>query len=226
MTTPALVFDVGSTLIHPDFSTMRDWLAARSPVRASVHDIEYAFRRAISGDIFSAANGTAAEAMHFFQLAGCPPDSIDQWPSWWREIVRSGGAGSWLYTCVYPETREILRELSASGFRLIAASNSDGTLRDELLRFQLLEFFEAIFDSHDLKIEKPAPAFYRHVLANIGCPRCVHIGDDLIKDVLGPMSSGFNAALLYDPADVYPGAPASMKVRRLCDVTDALRRVS
>lgn len=224
MKAPLVVFDVGSTLIHPNFSNLRDWLDRKSAAGTPVATVEYAFRRAIAGDTFSGESEAVGQAHLFFTLCGCHEEDASAWEAWWEEIVQSGGAGSWLYASLDSEALLTLQLLRSSGCRLAAASNSNGTLRLELSQFGLLELFEDVFDSADLGTEKPAPEFYRAVLNALPpADRNVHVGDDLIKDMIGPVVAGFQQAVLYDPARIYRGLPRGATISSLSALARTLR---
>ncbi|MBI3704972.1 MAG: HAD-IA family hydrolase [Rhizobiales bacterium] len=225
MSDTLIVFDVGSTLIHPNFSVLADWVAQRANAYTDVDVLERAFRRALSGDLFS-INDYTRQADAFFTACGCGRSSRELWPAWWEEVVLAGGANSWLYTSVDVDAKETLNRLKNVGCRLIAASNSNGTLRAELDSFGLTDFFERTYDSADVGSEKPAPEFYDTVLNSSDAAVCVHVGDDLIKDFIGPLAAGFHRALLYDPADVYGGVPLRAKVRKLPEIGVVLGLVS
>ena len=221
MIRPLIVFDVGSTLIHPNFSTLADWLADRAIVRVATDIVERAFRQALAGDPF-AFNDHNHQADTFFRLCGCSLSQHAFWPAWWEEITQAGGAGSWLYAIVDVDANAVLEQLKLRGYRLVAASNSNGTLHEELDSFALLKFFEATYDSADVGSEKPAAEFYAHVRRSSNAMTRIHVGNDLIKDFIGPLTSGFQRALLYDPADVYVGLPPGAKIRRLSEIEGAL----
>lgn len=221
MIRPLIVFDVGSTLIHPSFSTLSDWLAERANARVAADIVERAFRQALAGDPF-AVNDHSRQADAFFTICGCSCSQRALWPAWWEEIVRAGGAGSWLYRLVDVDAKAVLERLRSLGYRLVAASNSNGTLRAELDSFALMDFFEATYDSANLGSEKPATEFYTRILRSSDATTCVHVGDDLVKDFIGPLAGGFQRALLYDPADIYVGLPGSAKIHRLSEIEGAL----
>lgn len=221
MIRPLIVFDVGSTLIHPNFSILANWLVNRANTRVAADVVERAFRQALVGEPF-AINDHSRQADTFFTLCGCSYSQRALWPAWWQEIVRAGGVDSWLYTSVDVDAKAVLERLRSHGVRLVAASNSDGTLRAELDSFTLIDFFEATYDSTDIGSEKPATEFYARILRSSEATTCIHVGDDLIKDFVGPLASGFQRALLYDPANVYVGIPHRVKVHKLTEIEGAL----
>jgi HAD superfamily hydrolase (TIGR01549 family) len=216
-----IVFDVGSTLIHPNFSALSDWIATKIHVNLMTGVLERAFRRAIAGDAFS-INDHRRQADTFFTLCDFGGSGREFWPAWWEEVVQAGGANSWLYTSLDMDAKATLQRLKTIGCRLVAASNSNGTLRAELASFGLADFFEETYDSMDLGSEKPAPEFYTSVLHSSGAKSHVHVGDDLAKDFIGPLDAGFQRALLYDPVDVYVGLPLRSKIHKLSEIEGAL----
>lgn len=221
MTAPLIAFDVGSTLIHPDFATLAAWLAEKSGVDLEPGIVERNFRQAIAGDPLE-LNDDECQARLFFTRCALPASTRHCWRAWWDEIDRAGGAGSWLYSSVDPEAGIVLEGLRNAGCRLVAASNSDGTLREELQSHDLLRFFEATFDSTDMGHEKPSAEFYRTILRTAETTVTLHVGDDLIKDFVGAIAAGFRRALLYDPARVYCGLPSIARIHRLSEINRAV----
>jgi FMN phosphatase YigB (HAD superfamily) len=214
MEPPLLVFDVGSTLIHPDICALADWLAGKTGIAVAQDLVERAFRKAVSGDPF-ASGDEDRKGNAFFTLCGSPDSQRGHWQSWWREVVQAGGAGSWLYSLVDPDAEAMLGRLKSRDCRLIAASNNDGTLRTELEGHGLASFFEATFDSTDLGFAKPQAEFYAHILSATGAPISIHVGDDLVNDYIGALAAGFDRALLYDPANIFLGLPPGARIGRL-----------
>ena len=220
---PVVVFDIGGTLIHPDFLALRAWTVAKITAHVSTQVVERAFRLAIAGDVFARPGGEIqTQASCFFSKCACPPSMSPLWAEWWKEIVDSGGVGSWLYRVLDPEAIGTLFRLRQLGCSLIAASNSDGTLQAELRSHGLLELFDQIYDSADLGVAKPASAFYERVLRTTRAGAAVHVGDDLIKDVIAATAAGFRRTILYDPASIYEGVPSHVRIRRLSEIPAAI----
>lgn len=223
MITPVVVFDIGGTLIHPDFAALREWTVERTEADVSTTVIERAFRLAVAGDVFAPPGSEIqTQATRFFSFCGCPLASSRLWIGWWKEVVASGGVGSWLYRVLDAEAVATLLRLREQGCRLIAASNSDGTLEAELRSFGLLELFDEVYDSALLGVEKPSPAFYGRVLRNFPSGAFMHVGDDLIKDVVGASAAGFHRVFLYDQAGIYEGVPLHVRIRHLSEVPTAI----
>lgn len=223
MTSPTIVFDVGGTLIHPDFEKLRDWVTQKIACNMSVLQVENAFRLAIAGDIFKlVSDENKNQAMRFFTALSCPANLGQHWDAWWSEVVDSGGDGSWLYTVLDADAVSTLVRLEEFGCRLIAASNSDGTLEAELRSFGIRHHFDALYDSTILGVAKPSHEFYESILQPLRSSFVVHVGDDLIKDVVAASAAGVNRALLFDPSDIYRGVPTHVKVHRLSEIPAAI----
>ena len=81
-------------------------------------------------------------------------------------------------------------------------SNSNGSVEDILNNLGLGLYFDHIFDSHIVGIEKPDPGFFRYALEtlNASSETTLHIGDMYHVDVLGAWGAGIGAVLL-DPYD-------------------------
>lgn len=218
---PLIVFDVGSTLIHPNFGTLADWLAGRTGIAVAQDQVERAFRQALAGDPF-AVGDEDRKGEAFFTLCDCSVSQRGHWHSWWQDIAQAGGAGSWLYCLVDPDAAPMLERLKSRDCRLIAASNNNGSLRAELEGHGLASYFEATFDSTDLGFAKPQTQFYAHILYAAGARTSVHVGDDLINDYIGPLAAGFDRAILYDPANIYLGLPSGAKIGRLSELDSLL----
>src|SRR5437588_6027199 len=88
---------------------------------------------------------------------------IDNARELWLKICQAGGHGSQLYTELDPDAQDVLSTLRDMGCKLIAASNSDGTLRDELEHFSLAKHFDVIVDSYDIGVEKLDRRFFSQV---------------------------------------------------------------
>ena len=219
-----VIFDVGSTLIHPDFVVLADWLQDSTGFRRSAEEVERAFRVAVNGDLRRpVSSAQREEGRTFFSFLGLEQELEEcRIDACWAEVNRGGGEGSWLYTVLDPDAVSVLSDLKQGGCTLVAASNSNGTLRAELRSFRLLDFFDEVYDSALLGTDKPARQFYMRVLANSTGRWTLHVGDDLINDCIAPAACGFHQVLLYDPLDLLPGLPRYLKIQRLPEILDAM----
>jgi len=181
--------------------------------------VERAFRLAIAGDVFTASGmEIETQAARYFSLCGGQRVHRRRWTGWWREIIAAGGVDSWLYKIVDPEAAATLAHLRELGCRLVAASNSNGTLAAELRSFGLLEHFCEVHDSTLIGAAKPSLTFFEHVLRSCCSGSVFHVGDDLIKDVVAAAPASFRCAILYDPSGIYGGIPPHVRIRRLSEL--------
>ena len=98
-------------------------------------------------------------------------------------------------------TVDILEALHAKGTPLYALTNwSAETFPRTRPRFSFFERFRHIAVSGELKLAKPDPAIYRHLLGVIGAPAqtCVFV-DDADKNVAGAKSVGMQALRFESP---------------------------
>ncbi len=111
---------------------------------------------------------------------------------------------------MYPDAAPVVKELKKRGYRVGLISNtvSPTMLPAELKAVDILDDFEVVIMSAEVRIKKPNPEIFR-----IGCEKaeiapekCVYIGDQPNRDVEGPRKSGFAGVILlkteaYDPED-------------------------
>lgn len=181
-----------------------------------------AFTYALEADqrALPAGDRLARQGQEFLRLLN--PEricGIDNARELWLRICQAGGYRSPLYTELDPDAEDVLSALREMGCKLIAASNSDGTLKDELGHFSLAKHFDLIVDSYDIGMEKPDPRFFSHVLSlisqEVGDAESWYVGNDLIRDIVGSLMAGFNRAVFYDRTNAYPGFISSYRLTRL-----------
>jgi FMN phosphatase YigB (HAD superfamily) len=122
----------------------------------------------------------------------------------------TGPGGIRLDQPVYPEAAEMIRYLrDAHGILAILSSNNLPTepRRPALEAAGLVDYFDAVLLSTDLSCGKPDPVFYGKVLAAArqitgGCEPwdIVHVGDNPMTDVAGPIQHGMRAVWKTDNA--------------------------
>jgi len=120
-------------------------------------------------------------------------------------ILGAPGQTQRLWSRVLPGIPEALSRLVDAGFRLVAVSNSDGTVESGLRDQDLRRFFGPVVDSARVGYEKPDPRIFEHALRVSGAEpeTTLHVGDLYDADVLGARAAGIHPALL-DPFDDWP----------------------
>lgn len=225
---PIIAFDIGSTLIHPDMGVLSSIIGIeatdtnrRRLARAFTYALEADQRVLPDGDW---ATRQGHELLRLLDLGD--QNSVTKARDVWLKIHDAGGSGSRLYTELDPDAHRVLTALRNGGCRLVAASNSDGTLRAELEQFGLDKYFEYFIDSYDIGVEKPDSQFFAHIMALFSKDQLEatwYVGNDLTRDVLGALMAGFRHAVLYDRADAYPKLKIGYRLRRLVELLPLVR---
>ncbi len=117
------------------------------------------------------------------------------------ELLQSGhplfaATNATLYDDVVPT----LQRLRDAGFKLGIVSNWDTPLDPLLERLGIVDYFDAIVASHDVRVrsEKPDPDVFNYALAAVGvsAEETVHIGDTYEADIIGARNVGIRPILL------------------------------
>ncbi len=134
-------------------------------------------------------------------------------------IWRSGSA-----LRLFPDTLDALEALHVPGYRMAVISNWDDTLETALRSTGIRKYFEKVFCSYSLGIEKPDPAIFRCALREMAVEACDawHVGDSMDSDVEGAMAAGIRP-ILIDYFGKYDSAPLGVPLARsLSDVVRIL----
>jgi putative hydrolase of the HAD superfamily len=110
----------------------------------------------------------------------------------------------------FPDTVPALRELRAAGLRLVAASNWDVSLHEQLERTGLRALLDGAVSSAEAGAAKPDPAILVRALQIAGAEpaHAWHVGDDVEADVGAARAAGVQPVLL--DRDGAAGAPAGV----------------
>ncbi len=93
-----------------------------------------------------------------------------------------------------------LTALREAGFRLLVSSNWDQRLYSILRQLKLEPYFDHVFLSTELGVEKPAEEFYNEITARLEADpvSMLHIGNSPANDYKPALRSGWNALLLHN----------------------------
>lgn len=137
------------------------------------------------------------------------PDKLNE------RYVEHLGEGNFLL----PGALEVCRRLSET-CKLVLVTN--GLHKAQTRRFQTSEiapYFSGLFISEDLGCDKPDPAFFDAVLADLNNPpRCqlLVVGDSLSSDIQGAANAGLDACWLNPKGAARPqGLPIAYEIRAL-----------
>jgi putative hydrolase of the HAD superfamily len=111
------------------------------------------------------------------------------------------------------DAKQVIFELDKRGYRLGIISNVITTqeIPDWLEADDLSQYFKSVVLSSVLGRRKPDPEVYWEAARRIGVPpeKCVYVGDNPSRDVIGTRNAGFGMViLLMAPEDVEKDPPA------------------
>jgi HAD superfamily hydrolase (TIGR01509 family) len=198
--------DAGGVLIHPNFDRVADALGRRGVAASgeSLRRVEPQAKRDLEDPSFIRSSDDDSRGLVYFatvlRRAGI---EIDDRVREALSELRAYHAAQNLWETPDHGLIPFLERLTARGLRRVVVSNANGTLHAHFDRLGLSGYFDAIFDSHLEKVEKPDPRFFEIALERSGSRRetTVHVGDFFEIDVVGARRAGLDAILL-DPADV------------------------
>ena len=99
-----------------------------------------------------------------------------------------------------PDVNHVIQELDRRGYILgiIANTITETEIPDWLEQENLARYFKAVVLSSQLKIKKPDPEIYWEAARRVGVEpaRCVYVGDNPIRDVVGTRRAGFGMVIL------------------------------
>jgi putative hydrolase of the HAD superfamily len=193
----------------------------RSPLKLAPRTVIFDYGEVIS---FSPSQ---ADRAAIEQLAGVDPDKF--WASYWAHrpgldlavegvraywaaIAADTAAGwddgriyqlwvadlrSWM--SVNPATVDVLADLKAGGTRLALLSNAGPDFGSYFRHGILGEYFDACYVSGELKMLKPSPAIYQHVVADLGIsPADAVFIDNRADNVTGAEELGITGHVFTD----------------------------
>lgn len=97
-----------------------------------------------------------------------------------------------------PGIESTLSRLRENGLRLFVLSNNDERLHLVLKGLNIDTYFEDVFISTELGVQKPSKQIFDIVQERIAVvpKNILHVGDNLIEDMEGALQAGWNAALV------------------------------
>jgi HAD superfamily hydrolase (TIGR01509 family) len=223
----ACIFDVGGTLVHPDW-----------PRLAKI--AEEVSGRVFESDEMSRAFGEMLRAVGVeIQREGFVTPEEMKRPHWtFRRMYRDLGldeatcAGVMerlnashlerhVWCSLDSEVCLVLDELKRQGLIVAVISNTeDGRLTDSLAAAGIADRFDLLVDSHLVGYRKPDPAIFRFALEQLGfeAHEGAYVGDSYAHDALAARAVGLRGILL-DPFDLHPESVCP-RIRSLGELID------
>lgn len=198
--------DAGGVLVHPNFDRVAAALVAHgvTATGAALREVEPLAKRDLEDPSFIKSSDDDSRGLVYFatvlRRAGI---DIDDRVGRALGELRAYHAANNLWETMPEDLLPFLIRLRARGLRRVVVSNANGTLHAHFQRLALTPYFDAIFDSHEERVEKPDPRFFEIALSRSGSRKetTVHVGDFYEIDVVGARRAGLEAILL-DPANV------------------------
>ncbi|MGH7450884.1 MAG: HAD family hydrolase [bacterium] len=216
----AILFDVGQTFLYPDFPFLKNLLA------------EYG----VATDILPLQKGAALAREKTFRYR--EKENWKDYLTFWMQYVGAPEAAipeiltrilerhkrEHLWSWPDPTAAEVFARLKNLGYRLGVISNSDGSIASSMQKFGFAPFFDCMIDSHVVGVEKPDPRIFELALQQLGLPaeRCVFVGDNYDRDVIGARRAGL-VPILIDPFDVVAEQDVA-RIKELGELVKLLKR--
>jgi HAD superfamily hydrolase (TIGR01549 family) len=224
---PYLLFDAGGTLVFPDEEFLIQ--KARSYGKQLTHEQLFSgyYRLIYRLDCQARADGRFPDlswpkgyVYDLFETLGIVDTHT---PAIARAAdVRNEEMNLWAFT--FDWVREALSKLATQGYRMSVVSNSNGRTVEVFQDLDLTCYFDGIFNSGNLGIEKPDPSVFEIVLDELSLQPtdALYIGDIFEVDVVGANWAGLGAVHL-DPLGLYAGWPG-VHLSSVAELPDWLER--
>jgi len=191
-----IFFDVGNTLLFPDWSQMLTALHQRNilPTMQQLQSFERKTKLEFDA-ILESMSAVDHGFWYMFYAHLLESLAIEDASLLDQLVTATRISANW---CVIrPGTREALLRL-AQKYRLGVISNADGKIAQVLERCGIAYCFEAIVDSGIVGVEKPHPAIFAEALRAMGSVpgESLYVGDIYSVDYLGGKAAGMNAILM------------------------------
>ncbi len=113
-----------------------------------------------------------------------------------------------LWEFTFPWIVETLDRLKDEGYRMSIVSNADGRVEQELHDMEMRGYFERVYDSDVVGVQKPEPGIYELALNDLGLQpeEALFVGDMFYSDIWGANRVGI-PGLHLDPLGLYEGWP-------------------
>jgi HAD superfamily hydrolase (TIGR01509 family) len=173
---------------------MHQWLLERAPATAAICSIDRIREIRL---LVAMAHADRAHDMGWLRL-----ESL-------RQALREGGDDPALAVgafnvfldgrqrvTLYDEVEAVLQRWK-SRYKLLVVTNGNADIE----RIGIAHYFDARAAAHELGVGKPDRRIFEHACGQVGVApsRVLHVGDDLVLDVLGARRAGLHAAWLRRP---------------------------
>jgi HAD superfamily hydrolase (TIGR01509 family) len=224
----AVIFDVGGTIVHPEWRRLAQLVEAESGQPFSPEEIRTAFYqmlRIVDAEEVLGTDLAYRLKPHWGLLSAFRVLGIDR--SVCNHLSRRLNLEHekrHLWCEPDLDAADVLGRLKSSGLRLAVISNTeDGRIEESLTITHLAECFEFLIDSQLVGCRKPEAAIFHIALDRLGLKphEAVYVGDSYAYDVLGSQRAGLRP-IFIDRLGSYKGVDCT-RISRLSELTNYSR---
>jgi FMN phosphatase YigB (HAD superfamily) len=209
---PYLLFDSGGTLLFPDQVFLNQIAKAhgieltQEQLYTGYYELIYTldFQSYKTAYAFSYNPWPHGYALTLLKSMGFQGEAVNRI----NQAVQARHSRKSLWTFTFDWISQTLKILTRQGYSMSVISNSQDSTRDIFSKVDLACYFEHIFHSAELGVEKPDPRIFEKVLRelNLRPPEVLYIGDIFNADVRGANAAGIGGIHL-DPLGKYSDWP-------------------
>lgn len=98
----------------------------------------------------------------------------------------------------YPYTIQTIKSLKSKGLGIGLISNWDNSAKEVLKQNGLLDLFDEVIISSEVRVKKPDPQIFELAMKkrNLSAQQCVYIGDNYYDDIVGSAQLGMMGMLI------------------------------
>lgn len=218
-----ILFDVGNTLLFPNWTDILAPLTARGVIVES--DRLRKIERQTKNEFDASALGGRVDHGFWYLFYSRLLTELGIADEQLRTSLLFNTNLSANWNQIRPGTREALDRIGAR-YRIGVISNADGRISEVLQLCGICDCFLSITDSGRIGYEKPHPAIFAAALKSMSVPpdRALYVGDVYSVDYIGATQAGMDG-ILFDVAGAYrdKGVP---RVESLADLQAYLKLAS
>jgi putative hydrolase of the HAD superfamily len=223
----AVLFDVGGTLVHPDWPRLARLAAEESGRTFEAAQLQRAMRETlrVAGEELQQGKPPTFEERRrgwvfrgMYAALGLDRTACERL----SERVDAAHGERHLWCGLDPDVPGVLAELKRAGLRVAVISNTeDGRLQELMELVELTAHLDFLIDSYVVGHRKPDAAIFHLALERLGIEPndAVYVGDSYAHDALAALAVGMRAVLL-DALDLHPESvcPRIRSLRELISV--------